>query len=536
MSEAGSDAAMAGTKTKVRSSKSPTLKSRNPQTGEVLGEISPSKPEEIEGIVAAARKVQSEWAAIAPQGRARHLREVRHRIYRHLDEIVETISQECGKPHSEALAHDVMPAVVGLQYQERMAPKWLRPDRPGALIGPVMGLTSRVEYRPFGVVGCIAPWNYPFFLSLMGMVPALLAGNTVVLKPSEVTPGVGERIREVLEPLPAGVATVVQGAGDVGAALVDAPCDKVSFIGSPATGRRIAEAAVKHLTPVVMELGGQDAAIVCDDADLDLATSGVLWGAFLNAGQACTAVERAYVADSIADEFESELVAKLARLRQNGRGDIGSMTTPTQLDTFKGHLADAVEKGATLVAGGPDAGRANADGTLWAYPTIIQGRTEGMDVFGEETFGPLLPIVRVPDDDEAIRRANEEGFNLSASVWSGDRSRARRIASEVRSGTVTINCHAEAAGVPWAPWGGVGGSGYGRLNGVYGIREFTVPTHVGTNGPVRLKRLFWYPYGEATSDVLRAVTEALSAPSMTDKLGAARRFAGSVGRAMREKL
>ena len=527
---------MARTRTSARSTKSPTLKSMNPQTGEVLGEITPSKPEEVRGIVEAARKVQPEWAAIAPQGRARHLREVRHRIYRHLDDIVETISQECGKPHSEALAHDVMPAVVGLKYMERMAPKWLRPDRPGAVVGPVLGLTSRVEYRPFGVVGCISPWNYPFFLSLMGMVPALLAGNTVVLKPSEVTPGVGERIREVLEPLPSGVATVVQGAGEVGAALVDAPCDKLSFIGSPATGRRIAEAAAKHLTPVVMELGGQDAAIVCDDADLDLATSGVLWGAFLNAGQACTAVERAYVTDSIADKFEDELATKLARLRQDGRGDIGSMTTPTQLDTFKGHLADAVDKGAKLVAGGTDAGKANADGTLWAYPTIIEGRTEDMDVFTEETFGPLLPIVKVKDDDEAIRRANDEGFNLSASVWSEDRSRAKRIASEVRSGTVTINCHAEAAGVPWAPWGGVGESGYGRLNGVYGIREFTVPTHVGTNGPVRLKRFFWYPYGEATDDVLRSVTEVLSAPSMTDKLGAARRFAGSVGRAMREKL
>ncbi|CAN5722477.1 aldehyde dehydrogenase family protein [soil metagenome] len=527
---------MARTRKKAGSSKSPTLKSTNPQTGEVLGEISPSKPEEVRGIVEAARKVQPEWAAIAPRGRARHLREVRHRIYRHLDDIVETISQECGKPHSEALAHDIMPTVVGLQYMERMAPKWLRHDHPGWLVGPVMGLTSRVEYRPFGVVGCIAPWNYPFFLSLMGVVPALLAGNTVVLKPSEVTPGVGEHIREMLEPLPSGVATVVQGAGEVGAALVDAPCDKLSFIGSPATGRGIAEAAAKHLTPVVMELGGQDAAIVCDDADLDLATSGVLWGAFLNAGQACTAVERAYVADSIADEFEKELSTKLARLRQDGQGDIGSMTTSAQLTTFEGHLADAVDKGATLVAGGPDAGRRNVDGALWAYPTIIEGRTEDMDVFGEETFGPLLPIVRVRDDDEAIRRANDEGFNLSASVWSSDRARAKRIASKVGSGTVTINCHAEAAGVPWAPWGGVGESGYGRLNGVYGMREFTVPTHVGTNGPVRLKRLFWYPYGEATSDVLRSVTEVLSAPAMTGKLDAARHFAGSVGRAMKEKL
>jgi acyl-CoA reductase-like NAD-dependent aldehyde dehydrogenase len=533
---AGTKTKAAGTRTRRRSSKPATLKSINPQTGEVLGEISPSNPADIGGLVEAARKVQPEWASIAPEGRARHLRNVRHSIYRHLDEIIETIAQECGKPRSESLAHDVMPTVIGMQYMERMAPRWLRDDHPGRIIGAVMGHNSRVEYRPFGVVGCIAPWNYPFFLSFMGMVPALLAGNTVVLKPSEVTPGIGERIREVLEPLPSGVATVVQGAGDVGSALVDAPCDKVCFIGSPATGRRIAEAAAKHLTPVVMELGGQDAAIVCEDADLDLATSGVLWGAFLNAGQACTAVERTYVADSVADDFETELARKLSRLRQDGRGDIGSMTTPSQLETFKRHTDDAIERGARLVAGGPEEGKPNADGTLWAYPTVIEGRTEEMAAFKEETFGPLLPIVRVRDDEEAIRRTNEEGFNLSASVWSTDGARARRIAERVRSGTVTINCHAEAAGVPWAPWGGVGQSGYGRLNGVYGIREFTIPTHVGTNGPVVFKRPFWYPYGEATSESLRSVTEAFSAPSLGAKLSAVRRFAGALGRTMREKL
>ncbi|MGH2749310.1 MAG: aldehyde dehydrogenase family protein [Actinomycetota bacterium] len=526
---------MAPTKTRRRK-KPATLKSMNPQTGALLGEVAASTPQEVHDGVIAGRKVQAEWAAIGPQGRARHLGEVRHAIYRHLDDIVETIAQECGKPRAEALAHDIMPTVLGLQYMAHTAPKWLRSDRPGGVVGPILGLTSRVDYRPFGVVGCIAPWNYPFLLSFMGVIPALLAGNTVVLKPSEVTPGVGERIREILEPLPSGVATVVQGAGDIGAALVDARCDKLCFIGSPATGRKIAAAAAKHLTPVVMELGGQDAAIVCEDADLDLASSGVLWGAFLNAGQACTAVERAYVADSVADRFVDALVQKLSRLRQDGGGDIGSMTTPDQLDVFERHLTDAVDKGARVVAGGREAGKRNDDGTLWAYPTILEGRSEDMAVFAEETFGPLLPIVRVRDDDEAIRRANHEGFNLTASVWSGDRSRARRIASYLRSGTVTINCHAEAAGTPWAAWGGVGESGYGRLNGVYGMREFTVPTHVGTHGPIEHKRLFWYPYGEATTDSLRAVTELFSAPSAGTKLRAARRLAGSIGKAMKEKL
>jgi len=516
--------------------RSSALPSTNPQTGEALGDVRATTPDEVRDIVAVARKVQPEWAAIAPQGRARHLGAVRHAIYDHLDEIVETIASECGKPRVEALTHDIMPTVLGLQYMERMAPRWLKPDRPGRLVGLALGVASYVEPRPFGVVGCISPWNYPFFLAFMGIVPALLAGNSVVLKPSEVTPGVGERIREVLDPLPSGVASVIQGAGDVGEALVDAPCDKVCFVGSPATGRRISEMAARHLTPVVIELGGQDAAIVCADADLDLATSGVLWGAFLNAGQACTAIERAYIDDSVADEFEQRLVDKLARLRQDGGGDIGSMTTPGQLDIASDHLADAVKKGARLVAGGLDGGRSNSDGSLWAYPTILEGRSEDMAIFSEETFGPLLPIVRVRDEDEAVRRANDEGYNLTASVWTTDRSKARRIASRVRSGTVTINCHVETAATPWAPWGGIGESGFGRLNGIYGVREFTVPTHIATNLLPHTKRMFWYPYGAATEVAMRSLTEALAARPGAAKLGAARRFAGSCVQALKEKL
>ncbi len=518
------------------SSGSQTIKSICPSTGEPLPDVAATAPAEVAGIVAQARKVAPEWAAMAPEGRARHLREVRHAIYDHLDEIVETVAVECGKPRAEALAHDLLPTVLNLQYMERMAAKWLRPDRPGRLLGPVLGLSSTVEYRPFGVVGCISPWNYPFFLSFMALVPALLAGNAVVLKPSEVTPGVGERLRDVLEVLPSGVAHVIQGGGDVGAALVDAPCDKLCFIGSAATGRKIAEAAAKHLTPVVMELGGQDAAVVCADADLDTATSGVLWGAFLNAGQACTAIERAYVVDSVADEFEDRIAAKLSKLRQDGRGEIGSLTTPGQLEIARRHLVDAVRKGASVVAGGLDSGKQNRDGTLWAWPTILEGRSEDMDIYREETFGPLLPIVRVQDDDEAVRRANEEGFNLTASVWSSDRGRARAIAGRLRSGTVTINSHGEAAGVPWSPWGGIGESGYGRLNGVYGLRELTVPTHVGTNAAPKLKRLFWYPYGEATGTAMRSLTELLSAPTVSGKVGAFKSAAANLTKAIKEKI
>ncbi|HEY7874864.1 MAG TPA: aldehyde dehydrogenase family protein, partial [Actinomycetota bacterium] len=463
--------AQAQKQSKSKSAGPTMLTSFNPATGETLGEVRANTPAEVTDAVVAARKVAPEWASIPAEGRARMLREVRYRVYDRLDDIVETVSAECGKPRGEALSADVISTLLTLLYFERNAPRALRPEHPSrtlrwpGVVGPLSGLNARTEWRPFGVVGAISPWNYPFFLAFMAFAPALYAGNVVVVKPSEVTPRVGELIRDVLEPLPSGVATVVQGGGDVGAALVDAPCDKISFIGSPATGRRIAEAAAKHLTPVVMELGGQDSAIVCSDADLELASSGVLWASFVNGGQTCAAVERAYVVDSVADEFERRLVDKYDRLMAEHPDDIGALTVARQLEIVRGHVEDAVDLGAKVLAGGPDASNGEEPGLKYP-PTILEGRSSEMRIFNEETFGPLLPVVRVRDEDEAVRRANEDGFNLTASVWTRDRRRANALASRIRAGTVAINTHAETAAAPWSPWGGVGESGYGRLNGV----------------------------------------------------------------------
>jgi acyl-CoA reductase-like NAD-dependent aldehyde dehydrogenase len=518
------------------------LKSFNPATGEVVGEIPANSPAEVADAVAAARKIAPEWAAIPPEGRARILREVRHRIYERLDDIVETVATEAGKPRPEALAHDVMPTVLTLLYYERNAARALRPERPArtlrfpAAFGPLGGLDSRIEWRPFGVVGAISPWNYPFFLAFMGFAPALFAGNVVVAKPSEVTPGVGERIREVLEPLPTGVATVVQGGGEVGAALVDAPCDKISFIGSPSTGRKIAEAAAKHLTPVVMELGGQDTAIVCSDADLDVASSGVLWGSFLNDGQTCAAIERAYVVDSVADEFEERLVAKFDRLMSESPNDIGALTVARQMEIVKGHVEDAVEHGARVLAGGPDGHADDGSGALKYPATIVEGRTEEMRIFKEETFGPLLPVVRVHDEDEAVRRANEDGFNLTASVWTKDRRKAESIAARLRAGSIGFNLHAETAAAPWAPWGGIGESGYGRLQGIPGLREFTVPTHIARNLMTGRKRVWWYPYDGASEAALGAMAKMFGAPTLTQRLDGVKTLGKQLGRALKNKL
>jgi acyl-CoA reductase-like NAD-dependent aldehyde dehydrogenase len=500
-----------------------------------MNEIGANTPEEVREAVAHARKTAPEWAQLEPAARAAMLALVRHRINERMDELVQVIAAENGKPPTEALAHDVVPSLLTQAYLEWIAPRALRPERVGTFVAPLLGMTSRIEWRPFGVVGCISPWNYPMFLAFMAITPALLAGNTVVLKPSEMTPAVGEAIRDLLSPLPPGVATVVQGGGEVGAALVDAPCDKICFIGSTATGRRIAEAAARHLTPVVMELGGQDTAIVCADADLDRASSGVLWGAFLNAGQTCCAIERAYVVAAVADRFEELLLEKVRRLRQGD--DVGPLTIPRQLETVRRHVADAVDRGATLLAGGADGASPDGkEGGLWHAPTVLGGRTEEMAIFGEETFGPVLPIVRVRDEEDAVRRANEEGFNLTASVWTRDSRRGARLASRVKAGTVVINDHAVTASAPWGLWGGIGDSGYGRLHGRLGVREFTVPVHVATSLLPPLKGLWWFPYDRPTFKAMRSIAEVLSSPSLGRKLAAAGEGAISAIRAIRRKL
>jgi acyl-CoA reductase-like NAD-dependent aldehyde dehydrogenase len=529
---------MAESKTRTRRASSKTarpLRSFNPRTGETIGTVTANAPAEVPGIVESARKVAPEWGAIDPAGRAALLKEVRHRIYDRLDDIVETVAGETGKPRAEAVEADVLPAVLTLLYFERTAAKALRPEARGGPLGAMLGLSTTVQWRPFGVVGAITPWNYPFGLGLVAVLPALFAGNAVVLKPSEVTPGVGERIREVLDPLPVGVATVIQGAGPVGAALVDAPCDKICFIGSPATGRKIAATAAKHLTPVVMELGGKDAAIVCGDADLDLAASGILWGSFVNAGQTCCAIERIYVVDSVADEFKSSFLEKLSRLRfGDDDADVGSVTFKSQFSTVADQLADATEKGATVLAGGD--GAKNQDGSLWFSPTVVEGVTEEMKVMSDETFGPIVPIIRVADEVDAIARANEDSANLTASVWTKDRSKGEIIASRLKAGAVLINAHAESYGAPWAPWGGVGGSGHGRINGVYGLREFVQPVAVGRNTFPALKRLWWYPYDDATEKALKGTARVLTARSLTDKLRELPEVVEHVRAALRDKI
>lgn len=484
-----------------------TLKSFNPRTGETIREVPAIAPAEVRDIVDQARKVAPEWGAIDVDGRVRHMREIRTRIKAKSDEIVEVTSEETGKPRSEALLHEVLTPMLQLAYLEHLAPKVLKTKRVAPVIGPLLGYRSRMEFRPFGVVGCITPWNFPITNSFLALASPLFAGNTVVVKPSEVTPSSGELLRDILDVLPSGVASVIQGGGDVGAALVDAPCDKISFIGSPATGRKICAAAAEHLTPVVMELGGKDSAIICSDADIDLTTSGVIWGAFANSGQICASIERVYVVDSVADRFEQQLVSKLSKVKQEA--DLGSLTFAGQLDIVSGQVEDAIAKGAKVLAGGPDAGIQNENGTLWYAPTVLTDVTPDMKVMSGETFGPILTVTRVRDEQEAVERANQEGANLTASVWTKDNKKRERLVEALRAGSITHNMHIESVGGSWGTWGGVGESGYGRLNGELGLLEFTVPTHVSYSSMPKMKRAHWYPYDSSSDRLAHSLIDFL---------------------------
>lgn len=525
---------MATATPKSRKKQSATLKSFNPRTGEVRAEIPTTPVEEVPVVVERARKMAPEWAGIDPVGRARMMREVRFRIHDRLDDILDVMTAETGKPLFEALAYDLMPSLFLLAYYEKTAPKVLRPQRVGRLIGSISGVTSHVHWKPFGVVGAITPWNYPFLNSFLAFAPALFAGNTVVIKPSEVTPGCGELLRDVLEPLPPSVATVIQGGGDVGAALVDAPCDKISFIGSPKTGRRICEAAAKNLTPVVMELGGKDSAVVCEDADIERAAAGVAWGAFFNAGQTCSSMERVYVVDSIADRFEDRLLERLREVKQGV--DVGPLTFKPQLDIVANQVKDAVSKGARILWGGADEGRANENGSLWFHPTVLTDLTDEMDALTQESFGPLLAFVRVRDEDEAVRRANEDSVNLTASVWTEDKAKGQRLAQKLRAGAVTVNMHAEAGAAAWAPWGGVGESGFGRLNGEPGLREFVYPLHVEAPSGPKMGRLWWYPHDDETNAAMRGIVDLLGSRDLAGRAAGLKAVLGNAFTAMKRKF
>ena len=470
-----------------------TFETRDPRTGELIAEVPEHSAEEVQAAVERARSAFATWSRLTWDQRLDHVLAVRDLLLDRADEVVEVICKETGKLEGEAVLAEVTATCELIEFYRKHGAKALRPARvpTGAMLPHKKAW--RV-FEPMGVVGVISPWNYPLTLAMTPTVTAVLAGNAVVLKPSEVTPLVGLEVGRLFTE--AGdhpdLVQVVTGRGPTGDALVRAGVQKVAFTGSVRTGKLVMKAAADTLTPVLLELGGKDPMIVCDDANLERAANGAVWGAFTNSGQTCIAVERVYVQERVYDRFVDLVVDKTKALRQGvGAGnDIGSMTFAPQVDIVSRHVDDALAKGARALTGGQ---RVPDKAGLWYEPTVLVDVDHEMDVMREETFGPVLPIMAVADDDEAIRLANDSPYGLNSSVWSADGDRAEVLAGRVEAGNVCINDCLVNYGVGGLPFGGVKDSGIGRVHGVEGLQAFSNVKSVLASRVALKREPYWYP-------------------------------------------
>jgi succinate-semialdehyde dehydrogenase/glutarate-semialdehyde dehydrogenase len=395
-----------------------------------------------------------------------------------------------------------------------------------------MGRYSHVVYHPLGVVAIIPAWNYPLSIPLGEATMAIMAGNSVVIKPSELTSLIGQKIGEIFADAdaPDGLVQIVTGDGRTGAALVDAAPDKIMFTGSVATGKKIAAAAARNLTSVVLELGGKDPMIVFDDANLELAAGAAVWGAFCNAGQSCSSVERLYVQEGVAEKLTRLIVEKTRELTV-GSGDredvsVGAMSSERQLKIVEDHVVQFRRDGAKIETGGkrgtgshtavlsPTFKKYDLGEGLFFEPTVISGATNDMRGMQEETFGPTLPIATFKTEDEAIRLANDSEFGLTASVWTADYARGRRVAEKIEAGSVCVNEVLYTHGIGQTPWGGFKNSGRGRTHGVEGLHELVQPQHVHVNRLAILPDAWWMPYTPEAVKTFRAFATRFASGSL----------------------
>ncbi|HKN98322.1 MAG TPA: aldehyde dehydrogenase family protein [Pseudonocardiaceae bacterium] len=439
----------------------------DPRTGEVVGSHPVHGEQDVRDRVRAAREAAVWWAGLGFDGRKQRLDAWRRLIARRVEELVTLMSAETGKPADDARLELIL-VIDHLHWAARHAQPVLgrRKVGPGLLMA---NQAATLEYHPLGVVGVIGPWNYPVFTPMGSIGYALAAGNAVVFKPSEYTPGVGrwlaDSFAEVVPEQP--VLSVVTGHGETGAALCRSGVAKIAFTGSAATGRQVLAACAGTLTPVLMECGGKDALIVAEDADVAAAADAAVWGAMANAGQTCAGVERVYVVASLADEFVAKVAAKVRPLRTGSHAgaDIGPLTMPSQVDVVRAHIADALDRGGTAVVGGLDSVRAPYVG-----PVVLADVPEDSVAVTDETFGPTVVINRVADADEAVARANDSRYALGAAVFS--KAHGPELAARLRAGMVSVNSVLSYAAVPALPFGGTGDSGFGRIHGEDGLREF----------------------------------------------------------------
>jgi acyl-CoA reductase-like NAD-dependent aldehyde dehydrogenase len=487
----------------------------NPATGDIVAQTPELTPEQVRDCIREARDAQPAWFALPLAERSRHITLLRHLLIEQTDEIAQLISDCVGKTRLEALATEIIPSVAGSHWYQKHARRALRPEHLSAGSLLFLNKHSTVYRVPWGVVGIIAPWNYPLGIPMHEIVPALLAGNTVLFKTAPETLPVGVRLAELfqLAGLPEHVFTHINIDGPLCGDLFLEPggVDKLFFTGSVRVGKLLMAKAAQTLTPVSLELGGKDAMIVCADADLERAVNGAIWAGLSNAGQSCAGVERLYVHESVYEPFMTLLKRKVETLRV-GRDtdfnvDVGAICTDRQVETIRRHVDAALAQGATIFVKAPSP---STPGTHFVAPLVLTDVNHKMAVMREETFGPVLGVMRFRDDEEAIRLANDSQYGLTASVWSKNTRRAARLARRIQAGAVTINDHLLSHGLTETPWGGFKDSGMGRGHGKFAFEEMTAPQVVVSDRLSFLKRqLFWQPYSQRGYAMLKRVMSLL---------------------------
>jgi len=507
--------------------------SLNPATGEVLRVLECANVAGVCEAVTRARAAQNAWSELGVGRRVAVIREFQSKLHARKSEIAAAITREAGKPLAEAITTEVLVVLDAARFLIENAGRLLR-DEPvphGNLATKLK--RGRLLREPYGVIGIISPWNYPFSIPTTETLAALVTGNAVVLKPSELTPLVALELARLLHDsgVPQDVFQVVVGDSATGAALMQSPIDKLVFTGSVATGKRIAVAAAERLLPVVLELGGKDPMLVLEDADIEVASSAAVWGAFVNAGQTCLSVERCYAHRSLYEAFLSACAEKAKKLcvghGLDPKTDVGPMIHERQLRIAETHVEDAVARGARVVAGGS---RLPELGKNFYKPTVLAEVTNEMRIMQEETFGPVLPVMAFDSDEEAVRLANDSEYGLSASVWTRNRERGERLARRIQAGTVMVNDVVSCYGISEAPHGGVKSSGVGRAHGRYGLEEMVRLKYLDSDRMPGMKKVWWYGYGESFARQMEGFIDFQFARGLGDRLRGALRAAGVISR------
>jgi len=489
-----------------------SLDSYNPATGELLGSVETVEPGEVQAAVDDVAEVQPFWGELSLKDRGRYLQRAAEVLAGDVDEVARLLCSEQGKPITEAYTMEVVPTIDALNWIADEGPAILDDQQIRMGQGLFLGKKAKFSFEPLGVVGVIAPWNYPWSIPFGEVAIALMAGNGVVLKPASLTPLLGERIREAFEKagVPDGLIRVLHGGGEVGQALCESSSRKIFFTGSVEVGYTVGKTCAGLMKGAVLELGGKDPAIVCPDAELANAISGIVWGGFANAGQTCSGIERVYVVEEVADRFVEGVRREAEALQvgdpQSWDVEVGPMVSTNQHELVSELIDDAVSNGAKLLCGGPTE-VAGSSGSYIA-PAVLTDVTHEMRIMKEEIFGPVLPIVVVASEEEAIELANESDFGLGASIWTRDRRKGERMARRIESGMVWINDHSYTHAAIQCAWGGVKDSGLGRSHSKFGFYECVEIKNVTWNS-ARGRDFWWQPYDETLGEAIRASANLL---------------------------